>query len=91
MDRFAFWSILTIVVALAMAAGGWRWGWRGPLVVLFAVVAIVSALVTVFFLYVGIASPGSRTLLFFVLPAAAFAWVGFALARAVWNLPSPAE
>jgi hypothetical protein len=90
MDRVAFWGSLAGALALAMAVGGWRWGWiRGPFVVLFGVGAVVSALVTAFFLYAGFAWPGSGTLLFFAVPAAVAAWVGFALTRAFWSQGPP--
>lgn len=86
----AFWGMLAGALAFAMAVGGWRWGWiRGPLVVLFAVVAVGSTLITAFFLYAGFAWAASGTLLFFALPAAVSAWVGFALLRVFWNQPPP--
>jgi hypothetical protein len=84
--------LFVAVLALAMAAGGWRWGWvRGALVVLCAVVGTVSALVTVFFLYAGFAWPASGTLLFFTLPAGMLAWVSFALMRVFWKFPTTSE
>jgi hypothetical protein len=92
MDREIAWAAVAAVLALAMVAGGWRWGWvRGALGVLCAVVGTVSALVTVFFLYAGFAWPASGTLLFFTLPAGVLAWVAFALLRVFWNLPPPVE
>ena len=91
MDRAVLWAILAAMV-LAAVVGGWRWGWvRGPLVVLFAAVGTLSAVVTVFFLYAGFAWPASGTLLFFTLPAAVLAWVAFALLRVFWNNPLPGE
>lgn len=91
MDRAVLWAVLAALV-LAAVAGGWRWGWvRGPLMVLFAAVGTVSALVTVFFLYIGFARPASGTLLFFTPPAAVLAWVAFALLRVFWNHPLPGD
>jgi hypothetical protein len=74
--------LLGALVLLAMAAGGWRWGWvRGPAMVLVALVAAVATFATAFFLYAGFAwtSRGGGTLLLFVLPAAVLAWVAFVL------------